>query len=386
MPSITLYPVSDPVVQQIGSVGQPATLQLNDVSPPYSDNFTGYNNGTLAGQGNWIAVRNVFQVQNGIVAANAAGLDCLLAYNLAVSNDQYSKIKINSIGSSYIGVGVRLSGNGATSNGYYYTATSSFRGVSKRVNNAGTAIASIGVGVNIGDELKIEVKGNVITCYLNGVIDTALSGGGVYVDNDLASGYAGLAGTGNAGDSNTKLWQGGDSVLSIKLFPVVDKEPSTIQTLVTLSVLLQTVVDDTPPPPDNVVPSIDIICFAGEPDSAGQVDIVVRPVDYTEANTNTNLVVQESNHAITNDSIVLTVVGDITLIVSESFHEVTNDTIALTQVHILTVQESFHVVTNDGIVLVQNHILVVAETRHLINTDGIVLGVGTITLIVAKAP
>jgi len=196
---------------------------------------------------------------------------------------------------------------------------------------------------------------------------------------------------------------------NVQCYEVVDGIPSSLRTIVTVDIKLQPVVDDTPPQPDPVRPSIEIFMWAGEipylasspisllsadvqlqvsadenvptvPTIEGvtsnliflqAVDILVRPVDYFISGGVTDLIVQETLHGLSADSITLT--EAITLVVQEALHGHTADNVDLELSITLIVQEVFHGHTVDGIALTQEHILIVTETNHSHSADGVAL-------------
>jgi hypothetical protein len=194
-----------------------------------------------------------------------------------------------------------------------------------------------------------------------------------------------------------------------------------------VDVLLQSVVDDSPPKPDKTIPSIAISLFAGEipvininatplipatlqlyasPDANVQlypvndqvkqnqrllslIDILVHPTDISDI----TLIIQKGLIALTTDGIALfqaqtltiqetelshiadniTLIQEYTLSVQKTVHTNNASSPALLQQNLLIVQEANHLFSNDALVLIQNDILVVSKIIHAHFTDDIVL-------------
>jgi len=98
-------------------------------------------------------------------------------------------------------------------------------------------------------------------------------------------------------------------------------------------------------------------------------EIVYLPVD--EPSGATNLIIQDSNHAMTSDNLTLT--QDHQLVVNDSIHSMTSDNVALTQLHIITVQDSSHGLSSDNVDLTQLHILSIDDAFHGLSSENIAL-------------
>jgi len=108
-----------------------------------------------------------------------------------------------------MGVGVRMSGSGATADGYFYGGGSNGTYMYKVINGAYTTFGSSGDAVEADDVLKITVSGTTITAYKNGSIDTSVGTSGTATDSDLSSGKAGIGGY-YSGGNYVPDWSGGD--------------------------------------------------------------------------------------------------------------------------------------------------------------------------------
>jgi hypothetical protein len=97
--------------------------------------------------------------------------------------------------------------------GFYGTgaaSTSINRYLFKTVDGVWTEIQRIAKPFVSGNTYKLEVIGNELRCYENGVLDTDFGTLGVSIDNDLTSGYAGLCGYGSTTANRLDLWSGGN--------------------------------------------------------------------------------------------------------------------------------------------------------------------------------
>ena len=154
-----------------------------------TDDFESYSTGDLPGQGNWLNC--TWNNNTGIAIVDTSGDN---RYRSAVtgsengamrsetfSDNQFSQAVIDVIASE-VGVGIRMSMDG-TSNAFIgYQAIGPTPGGIKTlyfvINNSWTSIAEGTPGADAGDTIRIEVLNNVVTCYLNGSVDTTLGIGG----------------------------------------------------------------------------------------------------------------------------------------------------------------------------------------------------------------
>lgn len=125
-------------------------------------------------------------------AIGATGLSTMSAWTAnTFHNDQYSKATYFSaaVGSKYLQVAVRLTGAGATLNGYQITTDSANWFLSK-ITAAGTAtnLTTGTSAMTAGDTLEIKAVGTTISAYHNGTLL------GSVTDSSYASGSAGIGG------------------------------------------------------------------------------------------------------------------------------------------------------------------------------------------------
>lgn len=158
-----------------------------------SDNFNSYSVGPLAGQGNWITIHNAMAVVdlgggNKVIKPNT--LDEIgVGRSETFTSNQSSQITLTTTSPyAFIGPSVRTqTTSGGEYYGYYVSDTERY--VFYVINGLYYDLGHISGTSNIaGDVFKITVVGNTITCYKNGVVDSALSGGGIYTDTHIPSG------------------------------------------------------------------------------------------------------------------------------------------------------------------------------------------------------
>jgi hypothetical protein len=165
----------------------------------YSDDFEDYTTGTLNGQGDWVILHDVVNVVDvsgdNQVGSTGTGQTALAYYDDDFDDDQSSQVDVHNIlGNGYAGVGVRLSGTSSTRNGYIYYGSDTWKRLRKYVNGSSTDLTYYtSGGLSDDDEVRIEVEGTTISCYLNGVLDTDIGTGGETEDSDLTTGKGGIA-------------------------------------------------------------------------------------------------------------------------------------------------------------------------------------------------
>ena len=194
-----------------------------------ADNFEGYSVGDLPSQGNWLSASpdayppTIVDVTGNKQVAIQTHISEGCAYLSGAFNEkQFAQATVLTLdGINQIGVAVRCSGNGVHNdcNYFAYYTSTDYRNVG--YVKAGEGLTEFGVitGSNIsasGDVLRIEVEGDVLRCYLNGSLDTAMSGGGIYdiSSYNIDSGAVGLATWYYSGTNTSKLdnWTGGELI------------------------------------------------------------------------------------------------------------------------------------------------------------------------------
>jgi hypothetical protein len=179
-----------------------------------SDDFQAYAVGNLE-NANWFNLRSVkvrvadFSGDRRVIGTGASGIQ-LAVHTGAFGNDHSSQLTVDTVisGSPTMGVGVRYHIE-TLECGYAYIIFSTDRVLARYDNRTETQIATAGSGASAGDVIKIEIQGSTIRCYLNGNLDTALTGGtGIFTDATYAYGKPAIYITHQdvAGD----LWEGVD--------------------------------------------------------------------------------------------------------------------------------------------------------------------------------
>ena len=174
-----------------------------------TDNFESYSEGNLNGQGNWIQITQTMAVVdisgNKVVSGGSDEYESCAGYDETIDDDQYAEVTIiRVVVSDYLGPAVRC--QGATSGTYYgYYADGGERYLFTMITGDWTQIATADTGVSTDDVLKIEAEGTTIRCYLNGSLDTGLTGGtGVFTDSSISSGgIPGICNWGSSGATRT---------------------------------------------------------------------------------------------------------------------------------------------------------------------------------------
>lgn len=182
----------------------------------YTDDFESYSDGSLFGQGNWISGLNAVEKYtyegDNFIFSNTATSVCAAIYNQPFANDQYAQIEIYSTSSSEaIGIGVRMSGSGATFCGYgLYAIDGTIRlfrvdnGVKTNLGNSSSE------NIAAGDVFRLEISGTTLTAYRNGSILTGVGTNGQATVTEYTSGKAGFTGYGIANTAAGDNWEGGD--------------------------------------------------------------------------------------------------------------------------------------------------------------------------------
>ena len=145
------------------------TAHLVTSSWPISDNFESYPEGSLDGAGDWMVIEgglNVVDVSgNNIINGTSGSVRNAAYYDVAISDDQSSEIEIEVAATVAGGVIVRASASAATY--YYWYATTSTSYLRRRVAGSDTDLDVNGSGVSSDDVMRLEVKGDTLSCYIN---------------------------------------------------------------------------------------------------------------------------------------------------------------------------------------------------------------------------
>jgi hypothetical protein len=174
---------------------------------PATDSFAVDNFGT-----NWTIAIGSFDASGGQARSlSVAQFNAAYWSADAFNADQYSQARLIDDGGNYPGVAVRVSGSGATWNGYAafrYTPSGDIVRLNKYVGGVETALSPDFGTVSDSTVVKLQVTGTTLEVFFDGVSQ------GTRTDGDLSSGSAGLAAY------STSIWDdfqadnvsGGDTV------------------------------------------------------------------------------------------------------------------------------------------------------------------------------
>jgi hypothetical protein len=158
----------------------------------YFDNFDSYALGsTLDGQGGWASVFNSIQVHPSYYSFR--GLSSYSLHwkpdSLTETDDQVAGIDFEILQATGADVGIALRvnpDNGGTAYVYMINSTTTYFG--RWLEGSYLNLASGGHSETTGT-LSMEVEGNTIRCYLNGELNTALTGGtGIFTNTAIPTG------------------------------------------------------------------------------------------------------------------------------------------------------------------------------------------------------
>jgi len=155
---------------------------LEKESVVYADDFTG-DVGNLDDRENWLNDRP----SEDIVIYNNSGDNVIkggytyyayCAYDAVLNSDHWAEIKVDNIGSGFVGIIVRYD----SSTGKYYLFMSDNSGSRLRIVQNGSALSLFASGSawQNGSVYRLEVVGYELRCYKDGVLDTSIDGDGKY--------------------------------------------------------------------------------------------------------------------------------------------------------------------------------------------------------------
>lgn len=177
-----------------------------------TDNFDAYADASnLDAAGNWTAGTGIITVykpaSDGEVYPNSSGAEVSAYYDGTFANDQYAEgvYYNNLVGSSYIGLAVRGSGN--TYYAWYCSNSASYLG--KVISGSWNTIALGNVWTS-GDTIRFEAEGTTLRCYINGVLDNSIDTDGQVTDATISSGNPGVSGYNTNNNIRLDSWEGGD--------------------------------------------------------------------------------------------------------------------------------------------------------------------------------
>lgn len=194
-----LYSSADGVSLVSGNLTGKGSLS-GVVNAPFiiTEDFQDYNTGTILGQKDWVTCYgtspNITDFSGDKRVTPASGGESCARKSTTISGNHFAQIKLESIDTLYLGVAVRCQGSGATADYYAYYSSSGERYLGRVINGAWVNLGSAIGAISIGDVFRLEIHGNTIKAYRNGVIDSALSGGGIYTDDNITGGTPGIAG------------------------------------------------------------------------------------------------------------------------------------------------------------------------------------------------
>lgn len=158
---------------------------------PATDTFTGTNGDPLSA--NWTGAG--FAIYTNGVIANSPSAWAMAYWNAdAFPDAQYAQLTLVSRTGGTCSPAVRVQASGVS--GYAFYASNSQRYIAKWVGGVRTVLSPVAGAPANGDVLRLEVNGNVLTPYRNGVVDTEV---GTVEDSQFSSGSAGLLGYGADG-------------------------------------------------------------------------------------------------------------------------------------------------------------------------------------------
>lgn len=185
-----------------GVAGTPAHVYLET-------SFVAANGTSLTSfDSNWVNNRGSFAITGNNLYAAAAGQISVAHYNTVAAADQWAGITVGAVGAAGgIGVALRCAA-GAISTCYGFYATQTTRYLFKYVAGSYTQLASEVAATIVDDSIFVTVIGNTISVTYNG----SPWGPGDIADSEIASGYLGIVGSMDAGNTNygASYWSGGD--------------------------------------------------------------------------------------------------------------------------------------------------------------------------------
>lgn len=180
----------------------------------YTDDFNSHTSGiALAGQGYWVVGMNNLDVYDdggdNVVYGDTASQNNIAIYNQTFANDQYSQVVIQAIGSPYFILGIRLTGNESTLDGYCVIGKSGETAFYRMDNGVTTKIGSwdFTTVYSVSDILKLTIVGTNLHFYINGTESVNLP---TASDANYSSGQAGIGINGNSVITLLDDWEGSD--------------------------------------------------------------------------------------------------------------------------------------------------------------------------------
>jgi hypothetical protein len=187
---------------------------------PATDNFNRANESPIAGNWSTVTGEGSCALDTNQVHVSGVGTDGAIRWNAdAFGNDHYSQIVVtvlNTDANKCVGPIVRAQAAADT----FYAArclgpagASAVLKLHKTVAGVGAELTSATVTINVNDTVKLEIVGNTLTCYVNGVSrattnDSAIPSGG-------GAGILCFVDSGNNTDAAVDTWQGDNSAADV---------------------------------------------------------------------------------------------------------------------------------------------------------------------------
>lgn len=184
------------------------TLKEGVVSTQLLADLFPYANGNLHTQNaNWVFGAGTLQVSANKVFASSASVSSAFRSDQVWPADQYSETTMVIGGTAAVqngGPAVRVAAGATTF--YGVQCASATFALIKEVAGTLTSLGTNAVFPVTGDVIRLQVVGNTLTVFKNGVAVTGMTN---IVDNSIASGNAGLWGVGNSTTNGYSTWAGG---------------------------------------------------------------------------------------------------------------------------------------------------------------------------------
>lgn len=184
------------------------TLKEGVVSAQLLSDAISYANGDLhTDNANWVYGAGTFQVSANKIFSSATGINSAYRSDQVWPNDQYAETTVVITGAAATqsnGPAVRVAPGAITFYGVQCASATFF--LIKEVAGTLTTIGSNAVFPVTGDVIRLQVIGNSLTVFKNGV---AVSGMTNIIDNSIASGNAGIWSSANSVTNGISAWDAG---------------------------------------------------------------------------------------------------------------------------------------------------------------------------------
>jgi hypothetical protein len=140
------------------------------VSTLFTDNFNRSNGGVGS---NWTDLATALNVISNQAGPSAAGDVSSLVNAVTPGTARWVQVTFATISGNYLGLTISL--NGGTFDGYYFLIASGVAGIYRADSGVGTLLGSTFSQPSAGDVIKIEVRGNDISVYYDGALQATRS-------------------------------------------------------------------------------------------------------------------------------------------------------------------------------------------------------------------